>query len=148
MEVILKQYVKGLGDKNDLVTVKAGYGRNYLIPQGLAMIASTTNRKILDENIRQSSHRQEKLMQDAHRMAEGLKEMKLVIETLAGADGKIFGSVTPLQFSNRLKELGFDVDRRRISFDTDIKNLGSYVAQVALHKELIIEVPFEVVLKG
>lgn len=148
MEIILKQDIKNLGEKDEIVLVKDGFARNFLIPQGMAVIANPTNRKILNENLRQAAHRQEKLRQDAHKTSEGLKDITVKIETLAGGDGKIFGSVTPLQFSNKLREMGFEVDRRRIVFDQDIKYLGDYVATLNLHKEVKIDVPFSVVLKG
>jgi large subunit ribosomal protein L9 len=148
MEIILKQDIKNLGEKDEIVLVKDGYARNFLIPQGMAVIANPTNRKILNENLRQASHRQEKLRQDALNASEGLKEITIRIETLAGADGKIFGSVTPLQFSNKLKELGYEVDRRRITFSEDIKFLGDFVATLNLHKEVKIDVPFSVVQKA
>ncbi len=148
MEIILKQDIKNLGEKDEIVSVKDGYGRNFLIPQGMAVIANPTNRKILNENLRQASHRQEKLRQDALNASEGLKNITVKIETLAGADGKIFGSVTPLQFSNKLREMGYEVDRRRITFNEDIKFLGDFVATLNLHKEVKIDVPFSVVLKS
>jgi len=148
MDIILKQDIKNLGEKDEIVKVKDGFARNFLIPEGMAVIANPTNRKILTENLRQASHRQEKLQQDAHKTAAGLEGVSIAIETLAGADGKIFGSVTPLQFSNKLRELGFEVDRRRIVFDQDIKYLGDYVATLNLHKEVKLNIPFSVVLKG
>lgn len=147
MEIILKQDIKNLGEKDEIVKVKDGFARNFLIPQGMAVIANPTNRKIMTENVRQAAHRHEKIFQDATKTAEGLKDVKVTIETLAGADGKIFGSVTPLQFSNRLKEMGYEVDRRRIVFDQDIKYLGDYVATLNLHKEIKIDIPFAVVQK-
>ncbi len=144
MEIILKDYVKGLGEKNDIVTVKNGYGRNYLIPQGLAVIATKSAKKMAEENIRQAAHKQEKIKQDAEAMAEKINGLKLSIETKAGSNGKIFGSVTTIQIAQSLKDKGFEIDKRKIS-SPDIKNLGEYKATIALHKEVSAEIDLEVV---
>lgn len=147
MEIILKEYVKGLGEKGDIVEVKNGYGRNFLIPKGLAMIATESAKKVVAENLRQAAHRQEHILEEAQKVAEKLQEAKLVVETLAGVDGKLFGSVTPLMVENELKEKGFDVDRKRISFDGDVKETGSYTITIDLHKEVKAEVQMDVVAK-
>ena len=144
MKVILKDYVKGLGEKNDVVVVKNGYGRNYLIPQGLATIATTSAIKMAEENVRQASHKQAKIKSDANAIAEKLKGMKITIPTKAGSNGKIFGSVTTIQIAAALAERGFEVDRRKIS-TTDIKMLGEYKASVDLHKEVNADIEIEVV---
>ncbi len=144
MEIILKDYVKGLGEKNEIVTVKNGYGRNYLIPQGLATIATPSAKKMAEENVRQAAHKQAKVKQDAEAIAEKLNGLKLVIPTKAGSNGKIFGSVTTIQIGQTLSERGFDVDKRKISAP-DIKNLGEYNATINLHKEVSVTIDIEVV---
>ncbi len=145
MEIILKQDIKKLGYKDDVVTVKNGYGRNFLIPQGYAVIASESNKKILAENLKQTQFKQDKIKGEAEAIAEGLKNAQVSIGAKAGESGKIFGAVNTIQFAEALKKLGFDVDRKRITFETDVKFLGSYVANLNLHKEVKIQVPFEVV---
>ncbi|WPP52072.1 50S ribosomal protein L9 [Catalinimonas niigatensis] len=145
MNVILKDDIKGLGYKNDIVAVKAGYGRNYLIPQGLAVIASSSNLKMAQENVRQASHKAEKLKSDAQAIAAKMGELTLEIPAKAGESGKIFGAVTTLQVAEALKEKGFDIDRRKISFNQDIKNLGDYTAEIDLHKDVKHEIAIKVV---
>lgn len=136
MEIILKEDIKGLGYKNDIVDVKPGYGRNYLIPQGMAIIASKPNKKMISENIRQASHKAEKLKKDAEAVAQKIGDTVLEIKAKAGESGKIFGAVTPLQISEALKEKGFDIDRKKINVGSDIKNLGDYTIELDLHKEV------------
>lgn len=145
MKIILRDYVKGLGDKNDIVTVKNGYGRNYLIPQGLATIATDSAVKMAEENIRQAAHKQEKIKAEAQAMADKLAGIKLTIPTKAGSNGKIFGSVTTIQIAASLAERGFDVDRRKISTSGDIKMLGEFKATLNLHKEVSAEIDLEVI---
>ncbi len=145
MEVILKEDVKGLGYKNDVVVVKPGYGRNYLIPQGLALMASASNKKVAAENIKQAAHKAEKLKNDALALGERLSTVSLVIKAKAGESGKIFGSVTAQQIVEVLKEKGFEIDRRRVSFKGEVKNIGSYIAVIDLHKEVKQEINFSVV---
>lgn len=145
MEVILKQDIKNLGYKDDVVRVKDGYGRNYLIPKGYAVIANESNRKILAENIRQAQFKQDRIKKDAEAIAASLANVTVSIGAKAGESGKIFGAVNTIQFAEALKKLGFEVDRKRITFETDVKFLGSYVANLNLHKEVKIQVPFEVV---
>lgn len=145
MEVILKVDIKGLGFKNDQVTVRPGYGRNYLIPQGLAILATTSNKKVVAENLRQAAHKAEKILTAARTLAESIGESVLEIKAKAGESGKIFGAVTTLQVSDALKEKGFDVDRRKISFEGEVKMLGEYYAQIALHKEVTHRVKFVVI---
>ena len=145
MNVILKDDIKGLGYKNDIVTVKAGYGRNYLIPQGLAVIANSSNLKMIEENVRQASHKAEKVKNDAEALAAKIGDLTLEIPAKAGESGKIFGAVTTLQVADALKEKGFDVDRRKISFNQDIKNLGEYTAEIDLHKDVKKEIAIKVV---
>ncbi len=143
MEVILKQPVRNLGDAGDVVKVKDGFGRNYLIPQGLAVMATESNRKALTEKKRQASHKQEFVKQQAAEIAEKLEGLKIQIETLAGADGKLFGSVTALQIANQLKDKGFDIDRKTITVE-DIRAVGEYTATVHLHKEVKATLDIEV----
>ena len=145
MEVILKQDIKSLGYKDDVVRVKDGYGRNYLIPKGFAVLATESNRKILAENIRQAQFKQDRIKNDAEAIAAGIQNVLVSIGAKAGETGKIFGAVNTIQFAEALKKLGFEVDRKRITFETDVKFLGSYVANLNLHKEVKIQVPFEVV---
>jgi large subunit ribosomal protein L9 len=145
MEVILKDDVKGLGFKNDIVTVKPGYGRNYLIPQGIAIIADKTNKKIVAENIRQASHKAEKVKLDAQAIADQIGDQVFELPAKVGESGKIFGAVTTTQLSDALKAKGIDVDRKKISFDQEVKSAGEYTASVALHKEVKHTVRFNVV---
>ncbi|MBI1770657.1 MAG: 50S ribosomal protein L9 [Bacteroidetes bacterium] len=136
MEIILTQDVTGLGYKNDTVKVKAGYGRNYLIPNGVALIANDSNKRRVSEDIRQAAHKAAKLKQDAEAIASKIGEMSVEIRTKAGETGKIFGAVTSLQISDALKAKGFDVDRKKISFKEQPKELGTYIALLDLHKEV------------
>ena len=145
MEVILKDDVKGLGYKNDTVDVKPGYGRNYLIPQGLAVIADKANKKMVAENIRQAAHKADKIKNDAQEIANSIGDITFEIPAKVGETGKIFGSVTTLQISDALKAKGIEVDRKRISFDQDVKTAGEYTASINLHKEVKHTVKFNVV---
>jgi large subunit ribosomal protein L9 len=145
MEIILKEDYKGLGYKNDIVTVKPGFGRNYLIPRGVGIIATETNKKIIAENIKQASHKAEKLKKDATDLAEKLAKISLEIGAKVGETGKIFGSVTSLQISEALKNKGFNIDRKKISFKVEIKEAGEYEAVIDLHKDVHQTVKFSVV---
>jgi len=145
MEVILKQDVAGLGYKNDIIRVKDGYGMNYLIPHQFAVLATETNRKVLAENIKQVAHKAEKLRQAAQEIADGIGALVLEIRTKAGESGKIFGAVTSIQISEALKAKGFEIDRKKISFKSDVKTLGEYVALLDLHREVKKEISFQVV---
>lgn len=144
MEIILKDDVKGVGYKNDIVSVKPGYGRNYLIPQGFAIIASESNKKMIAENVRQASHKAEKIKNDAEEIASKLGDLKLEIKTKAGESGKIFGAVTALQVADALKEKGFDIDRKKISLGS-IKELGEHTAVIDLHKAVHHEITISVI---
>ncbi len=145
MEVFLKDDVKGLGYKNDLVTVKPGYGRNYLMPQGLAVLADKTNKKIVAENVRQAAHKADKVKGDAQAIADQIGDMVLDIAAKVGESGKIFGRVTTLQLSDALKAKGIEVDRKRLSFDTDPTSVGEYTASADLHREVKHKIRFNVV---
>jgi large subunit ribosomal protein L9 len=145
MEVILTQDMQGLGYKNDVITVKAGYGRNYLIPKGFAILAIPSNRKMIEENVRQAAHKAEKLRKDAEALADQIGDLELEIGAKVGESGKIFGAITTLQISDALKEKGFEIDRKRININTKVKEVGDYTATIDLHKEVKKEVPFKVV---
>ncbi len=145
MEVILKQDVKHLGEKDDIVVVKPGFGRNYLIPQGFAVMATPSAKKVLAENIKQAQFKQEKIKKDATELAGKLESVKLSIGAKAGESGKIFGKVNSIQIADALKAQGYDVDRRRITFETEPKQLGEYIANLNLHKEVKVQIPFEVI---
>ncbi len=144
MEIILKEDIVGLGYKNDIVNVKPGYGRNYLIPTGKAVIASPSARKMLAEELKQRAHKLEKIKNEAQAVADKLAGVSLTIPTKVSATGSIYGSVNSLQISDELKKLGFEIDRKMIVVK-DVKEVGSYQATIKLHKEVSVEVPFEVV---
>lgn len=145
MDVILKQDIKGLGYKNDTVSVKPGYGRNYLIPQGFAIIANDSNRKQIDENIRQAAHKADKIRKDAEELAKKIGDLTLELRTKAGESGKIFGAITPNQVTEALRDRGYEVDRRKISFNQEIKELGDYTASLDLHRDVQHEIGIKVV---
>jgi len=145
MDIILKQNVQGLGYKNDIVKVKPGYGRNYLIPEGIAIIANESNKKMIQENIKQAAHKAEKIKTEALAISAKIGDVVLKVGAKVGESGKIFGAVTTLQISDLLADKGIEVDRKQISFPTQPKEVGSYVAILDLHKEVKHEVKFEVV---
>lgn len=141
----MKQDVQGLGYKDDVVKVRAGYGRNYLIPNGLALLANQSNKKIVEENIRQAAHKAERVRQDAESLAAKIGELTIDMGTKAGESGKIFGAITALQVSDILKSKGFDIDRRRIVFKEAPKQLGTYPVVLDLHKEVKHEIKINVI---
>ena len=145
MELILIEDVAGLGYKNDIVSVKNGYGRNYLIPQGKAVIASESARKVLAENLKQRAHKLAKIKADAEELAARLAPVALTIATKVSATGTIFGAVGNIQIAEALAKLGFEIDRKTIVVKDTVKEVGSYTATVKLHKEVSVEIPFEVV---
>ena len=146
MNVILKQDMPSLGNKDDIVLVKDGYARNYLIPKGFAINATAQARKVHEEILRQRAHKEAQLKEEALSMAEELKKVSLSIGAKTSTKGKIFGSVNTIQIAEALVEKGFDVERKNISIKDDlIKEVGSYSATVKLHKEVLVEVPFEIV---
>ncbi|NJO03036.1 MAG: 50S ribosomal protein L9 [Bacteroidia bacterium] len=146
MEVILKEDVQGLGYKDDLVNVKPGYGRNYLIPLGLAVLATESNKKMMQENQRQVAHKADKIKKDAEEIATQINALNLEIKAKVSESGKIFGAVTNTQLSDVLKNHGVEIDRRRISLDQkEIKTVGEYTATVDLHKEVKPVLRFQVV---
>jgi large subunit ribosomal protein L9 len=147
MEVILKQDIPNLGYKNDLIKVKAGYARNYLIPKGLAILATETNKKILAEVTRQKAFKEDKIKNEAEEVAKALEGLALKIGAKSGTSGKIFGSVNAVQIANAIKEKhNMDIDRKLIHVDGEsIKELGEYTAKIILHKEVEVDLKFEVV---
>lgn len=145
MEIILKEDVVNLGYKNDIVNVKAGYGRNFLIPTGKAVIASPSAKKMLAEELKQRAHKLEKIKKDAEAVAAKLEGVALTIATKVSSTGTIFGSVTNIQIADELGKLGHEIDRKIIIVKDAVKEVGSYKAVVKLHKEVSVEIPFEVV---
>ena len=144
MKVILKEDIKNVGYKDDVVEVKDGYGRNFLIPQGKAKLASEGALKMLAEDIRQRGFKMDKLKKDAEALSEKLEGSTITIATKAGSTGRIFGSITTLHIANALKDKGFEVDRRKIVTD-DIKELGTYAANVNLFKDITANISIDVV---
>ncbi|HHT30864.1 MULTISPECIES: 50S ribosomal protein L9 [Petrimonas] len=145
MEVILKEDVVNLGYKDDIVNVKKGYARNYLIPQGKAIIATESSKKVLAENLKQRAHKLEQIKAAAQELAEKLQSVSLTIGAKTSSTGTIFGSVTSIQIADALKEKGFEVDRKNIVIKEAVKEVGNYVAVAKLHKEVSVDIPFEVV---
>lgn len=146
MEVILTQDVSNLGNKDEIVKVRNGYGRNFLIPQGMAVLATDSNKKVLAETMRQRAHKEEKIRTEAENIAAKLKEVKLEVGAKVGESGKIFGSVNSIQIADALKKLGHDIDRKNIHLDSEsVKQLGTYTAHVKLYKDIRVDVSFEVV---
>jgi len=145
MEVILKEDIANLGHKNDIVSVKNGYGRNYLIPQGLAVLASPSAKKVHAENLKQRAHKEEKIKNEAEGVAKTLEGKVFTIGAKASSTGKIFGSVNTIQIAEVLTKEGFTVERKNISLKEDVKELGKYAATVKLHREVKVEISIEVV---
>ncbi len=147
MEIILKQDVARLGDKGDIITVKDGYGRNYLIPKGLAVLATKAAKKVHAENMRQRAHKEEKIKEEASLAAKQLEGMSLKIGAKTSTKGKIFGSVNTIQIAEAIEsETGVKIDRKNISIKEDsIKEIGKYNATVKFHKEVKVDITFEVV---
>jgi large subunit ribosomal protein L9 len=144
MEIILLTDIANLGHKDDIVTVKPGYGRNYLIPQGFGVLASESAKKMLAENLKQRAHKEAKLKADAEELAVRLAEVKLTVGAKTSTTGKIFGSVNSIMIADRLKEQGFDIDRKKIVVK-DVKEVGSYTASIRLHRDVKVDVEFEVI---
>ncbi len=147
MELILKEDVINLGYKDDVVKVKDGYGRNYLIPTGKAVIATPSAKKVLAENLRQRAHKLAKIKADAQELAAKLEGVALTIATKVSATGTIFGSVGAIQVAEELAKLGFEIDRKIINVEA-VKAVGSYEATIKLHKEVAVKVPFTVVAEA
>lgn len=144
MKVILKETLKNLGHQGDIVEVKNGYANNFLFPKGYALMATPGNIKMQEENSRQGALKREKMKADALALSEQLKDVVVNIGMKAGANGKIFGSVTPLQISQALKVKGFEIDRRKIEID-DVKVLGTYQANLNLHRDVTVKIGVEVI---
>ncbi len=144
MEVILKQDFAGLGYKNDIVKVKPGYGRNYLIPQGFAVVANQANKRVTLENVRQAAHKVAKQKEEAQVLSEQLDQLAIAIKVKTGGSGKIFGSITATQLADALKAQGVIVDRKHISFSQAIKELGMHEATIMLHKDVTYTLSFSV----
>jgi len=146
MKIILRQDIEKLGQKNDILTVKTGYARNYLIPKGLAFQATDSAVKIHNENLKQRAHKEEKIRGEAEKLAQKLSGVKLVIGAKVSSAGKIFGSVNTIQLAEALNAKGYDIDRRNILLGDDaIKEVGNYKAVVKLHRDVKVEIEFEVV---
>ena len=146
MHIILKEDVDKVGNKNDIVSVKTGFARNYLIPQGKAICATESARKVVAEDIRQQSHKAEKALEAANIIVENLNKLTVKIGAKAGETGKIFGSVNSIQLAEAIQAAGFDVERKNIVLSNDaIKELGSYEAKVKVHKDTVATVKFDVV---
>ena len=146
MELILKQDVQNVGFKDDIVTVKAGYGRNYLIPQGFASLATPSAKKVLAENLKQRAHKEAKVVADANELAEKLKAIEIKITAKAGGE-KLFGSVTNIDIAEKLEKAGHSIDRKFITSGI-IKRTGKYSATVRLHRDVIVDLPFEIVAEN
>lgn len=146
MEIILKQDMPNLGHRDDIVTVKDGYARNYLIPKGFAINATKVARKVHEENLRQRAHKEAQLKEAASVMAEKLKDITITIGAKTSTKGKIFGSVNTIQIAEELNNQGFEIDRKNITIKEElIKEVGKYTATVKLHREVQVEIPFEII---
>jgi large subunit ribosomal protein L9 len=145
MEIILIQDVNKLGQKDDLVHVKDGYGRNFLIPRGFAVAATSSAKKMHTENLRQKAHKEEKIRIAAQEIATRMEGLKIIVGAKTSTSGKIFGSVNTIQIAESLKEKGFDIDRKNITLPEDqIKEVGNYKAVIKLHRDVKIEIEFEI----
>ncbi len=146
MELILKEDVQNLGFKDDVVTVKNGYGRNFLIPNGKAVMATSSAKKVLAENLKQRAHKEKKIVDAANKTAEALKQLEIKIAAKAGAGDKLFGSVSNIDLAEALAKEGQDIDKKFIAIQGGaVKRTGPYNAQIRLHREVIVDFPFEVV---
>lgn len=146
MQVILITDIANLGHKDDIIDVKPGYGRNYLIPQGYAILATESAKKVHAENMRQRAHKEAKMKEEASELAQKLEGVKLTIATKTSTTGKIFGSVNSIMIAESLKEKGFDIDRKKILVKQDaIKEVGTYTATIKLHREVKVNIELEVV---
>ena len=143
MELILKKDVQNLGFKDDIVSVKPGYGRNFLIPQGFASLATPSAKKVLAENLKQKAHKEAKIVDDAKKLAEALKALDIKITSKAGGE-KLFGSVTNIDIAQALENAGQAIDRKFITSGT-VKRTGKYTASIRLHRDVVIELPYEII---
>ena len=146
MQIILTQDIENLGHKDEILIVKDGYARNYLIPKKMAVIATDSARKVLEENKRQRAHKEAKVKNDAQSLASRMAGLKLTIGVKASSTGKIFGSVTPLMIAEAINKNGFEIERKQVVVaDDHIKEVGSYSIKVKLHKDVFVELPMEVI---
>ncbi len=146
MEIILLQDSENLGHKDDIVSVKDGYARNFLIPKKLAVIATESAKKVLAENKKQRAHKEAKMREDAESLATRIGKLKLSIGVKASTTGKIFGSVTPLMIAEAINKNGFEIERKQVVVaDDHIKEVGEYTVKVRLHRDVYVEVPMEVI---
>ena len=146
MEIILKQDVSNLGSKDDVVVVKEGYARNFLIPKGFAIMATPSAKKMLAENVKQRAHKEARIKAEAEKIAAKMTGLKLTIGAKTSSTGKIFGSVNTIQIAEALLNRGFEIDRKIIRLQEEqIKEIGNYKAKVKLHKDVVVEIDFEVV---
>lgn len=149
MELILKEDVQNLGFKDDLVNVKNGFGRNYLIPRGLASLATPSAKKVLAENLRQRAHKEKKIVDAANKTAEAIKQLEIKIAAKAGAGDKLFGSITNIDLADALEKAGHSLDRKYIAIQGGaVKRTGPYNAQIRLHRDVVVDFPFEVVAEA
>ena len=149
MELILKEDVQDLGFKDDIVSVKNGYGRNFLIPQGLATLATPSAKKVLAENLKQRAHKEKKIIDAANKTADALKQLEIRIPAKVGAGDKLFGSVTTIDLAAALDKEGHQIDRKFINIKGGaIKRVGPYEAVIRLHREVVVEFPFEVIAEA
>ena len=146
MELILKQDIEGLGFKDDVVTVKNGYGRNFLIPGGQAILATNSAKKVLAENLKQRAFKEKKVIEDAQKVAEKIKEMEIKIAAKVGSGDKLFGSVNNIDVSAAIEKAGQAIDKKFITVSGgNVKRLGKYNAQIRLHRDVSVELPFEII---
>jgi large subunit ribosomal protein L9 len=146
MELILKQDVEGVGFKDDIVTVKNGYGRNYLIPQGHAILATSSAKKVLAENLKQRAYKEKKSIDDANQTAEALNGLEIKIPAKVGQGDKLFGSVNNIDVAEALEKEGHEIDKKFITvIGGNVKRLGKYDAVIRLHREVSVDLPFEVI---
>lgn len=147
MEIILKQDFPGLGHKNDIVKVRDGYARNFLVPKGYAVVATETAKKVLAENLKQQAHKEAKLREEAENNAKKLANVVITVGAKTSSTGKIFGSVNTIQLADVLNKQGFNVDRRNITiYDAEnIKEVGTYKAKIKLYRDIVTDITFEVV---
>ena len=149
MELILKEDVQNLGFKDDVVTVKNGYGRNFLIPNGLAQLATPSAKKVLAENLRQKAHKEKKVIDEASAKSEAIKQLEIKIPAKVGSGDKLFGSITTIDLAAALDKSGHEIDKKFISIQGgSVKRTGRYDAKIRLHREVIVDFPFEVVAEA
>jgi len=149
MEIILKQDVEAVGFKDDIVTVKNGYGRNFLIPQGVAVLATTSAKKMLAETLKQRAFKEEKLVKDATKIANAIKELEIKIAAKTGDSSKLFGSINNANVAEALAKEGHEVDKKYIKVEGgSIKRIGKYNTTIRLHREVIVELPIEIIAEA